>query len=207
MKNKKRKRHYLAIKTKTAGWSTRFLQVCAPLQEVYLWNIHKHLCDHQSHSSLMPSKMGTEIVSFKKIRDQKRNSMDHLMQIDKSSRPCKTSVDSTEFLKDFYSLHHTTESHILVSLQLQCTRNGQRTVQLPELSPGPAGPETHLEYQDKDEGLREHSTVTLFFTYYIIINLPLVDTGISHPFVPTFWHHFGSSGSFWLVLTWLCCLL
>lgn len=171
--------------------------MCAPLQDVYFWNIHKHLCDHQSHSSLMPSKVGTEIVSFKKIWDQKRNPMDHLMQIEKSSRPCKTSVDATEFLNNFSSLHHTIESYILVSLQLQCTRNGQRTVQLPELSPGPAGPETHLEYQDKDDVLREHSTMTLFFTYcYIIINLSLVDTAISHPFIPTFWHHFGSSGSF-----------
>lgn len=43
------------------------------------------------------------------------------------------------------SLHHTAESCTLVNLQLRCTTNGQRTNQLPEQSPEPAGPETHFK--------------------------------------------------------------
>lgn len=56
----------------------------------------------------------------------------------------------------------STSHDILVSLQLQCTGNGQTTIQLPELSPEPAGPETHLEYQTKDEVPGEHSTIKCF---------------------------------------------
>lgn len=100
--------------------------------------------------------MGTEIGSSKKIRDQ--NKIPWTIFANRSSRTCKT-------LSSLCSLHHIIESHILVSLQLQCTRNGKRTIQLPELNPGPAGPETHLEYQTKVEALGEHSTTRCFFFF------------------------------------------
>ncbi len=121
--------------------------------------------------------MGTEIGSFKKIRDQ--NKIPWTIFANRSSRTCKT-------LSSLCGLHHTIESHILVSLQLQCTRNGKRTIQLPELNPGPAGPETHLEYQTNVEALGERSTTRCFFFFLFSarlfnINLPSVDTGISHP--------------------------
>lgn len=78
----------------------------------------------------------------------------------------QTDVRTCKTLNSLCSLHHTTESHILVNLQLQCTGNGQRTIQLPELSPGPAGPETRFEHQTKVEVLGEHSTMRLFFFYF-----------------------------------------
>lgn len=57
-----------------------------------------------------------------------------------------------------------------MNLQLQCSRNGQRTIQLPEQSPVPAGPETHFKYQTKDVMLGEHSTIRCFFFFFISIS-------------------------------------
>lgn len=69
---------------------------------------------------------------------------------------------------------------------MYCTRNGQRTIQLPKLGPGPAGPETHLENQTKDEviGLALNYEMLLYLArlFFVDINLPSVDIGISHPF-------------------------
>lgn len=66
-------------------------------------------------------------------------------------------------------LYHTIESHVLVSLQLKCNRNGQRTIQLPELSPGPAGLETRSKFQIKDEVLEEHSTLVFYHLFTILL--------------------------------------
>lgn len=54
-----------------------------------------------------------------------------------------------------------------MSLQLRCSGNGQRTIQLPELSPGPAGPETHMGSQTMDEALRWDilASFSLFFVF------------------------------------------
>lgn len=65
-----------------------------------------------------------------------------------------------------------------------------RTIQLPELSPGPAGPETHFEYHTEVEVLGDHSTMRCLFSSLSLslfkqdINLSSVDTGISYPLFP-----------------------
>lgn len=109
--------------------------------------------------------MGTETGSFKKIRDQ--NKIPWTIFANRSSWTCKT-------LNSLSSLRHTIEPLILVDLQLQCTRNGQKTIQLPELSPEPAGPETQFEHQTKVEVLGQHSTMRRFFflLFFCNINLP-----------------------------------
>lgn len=78
------------------------------------------------------------------------------------------------------SPRHTTEMHILVNLRLQCTRNGQRTIQLPEQGPVPAGPETRFEYRTKGVALGEHSTIrcSFFFFLFFYIDHLSADTGI-----------------------------
>lgn len=78
------------------------------------------------------------------------------------------------------------ESRRRMNPQMQCDRNGKKTIQLPELSPGPAGPETHVTYQNKGEALGEHTTMRRGFLFsktlfkYIFISTS-VDTDTFHP--------------------------
>lgn len=107
----------------------------------------------------------------------KRKLVDWFCKQTKSSGPCKISA-------------WTQASPYRASCSGERSTGERRSVQLPELGPGPAGPGTRWDDRTKNEVPGQHSTMRCFFFFLFsqnlfYINLPSVDTGVSS--MTSFW--------------------
>lgn len=155
----------------TVGWSTKFF----------------------CKKSLWPSKHW-ELSKMKTVFITKYS--EHIFASRESCRPCKTCADSTELLNALCSLHHTI---FWRDSGWNVREMGGGPFSCLSKTPDQRGLKLTWKTKPKKKFSKtcQNSDRLQLSTIFIIISLPQVD---NFPFCLTFWHHFGSSGSLWLVL-------